>query len=117
MAKPNAYLLKLQAQKAFELKQHRLFTIQWCADAAILAAHEVFQRRGDKMVEFYNTFVKYTHEIAEMTMADAKDDKELAYTKGKLDRQLQYILGDAFRPWEERYAKPVLFSQQKEDKK
>ena len=104
MAKPNAFLLKLQAQKAAELHHQRQFTIQWCADAAILAAHEVFQRRGEKLVEFYNTFVALANEIAEMSIEDAKDDKTLGYTKGKLDRQLQAILGDDFIPWEERYA-------------
>ena len=113
MGSKNAYLLKLQAEKAMEMKRHRLFTIQWCADAAILAANEVFQRRGEKLVEFYNAFVRYAHEIAEMTMTDAKDDKEIAYTKGKLDKQLQELLGEDFIPWEERYSTPVLFSQNK----
>ena len=103
MPKPNAFLMKLQAQKAAELQHQRQFTIQWCADAAVLAAHEVFHRKGDILVEFYNTFVANAHEIAEMTLADAKDDKSLGYTKGKLDRQLEAILGDDFIPWEERY--------------
>ena len=103
MPKPNAFLLKLQAQKAAEMQHQRQFAIQWCADAAVLAAHEVFQRKGHKLVEFYNTFVAIAHEIAEMTMEDAKDDKTLGYTKGKLDRQLQAILGDDFIPYEERY--------------
>ena len=103
MAKPNAYLAKLQAQKAAEISRHRNFTIQFCADAAILAANEVFQRKGKKVVEFYEAFVKYSHEIASMTLSDAKDDKELAYTKGTLDTRLKEILGEDFQPWEERY--------------
>ena len=57
MAKPNAYLAKLKAQKAAEISHHRNFTIQFCADAAILAANEVFQRKGKKLVEFYEAFV------------------------------------------------------------
>lgn len=103
MPKPNAYLLKLQAQKAEEMHKQRLFTIRWCADAALLAANEVFQRKGDKLIEFNNAFVKYTHEIAEMTLADAKDDKTLEYTKAKLDARLKELLGENFIPWEERY--------------
>lgn len=102
MAK-NAYLTKLQAQKAAELKMHRKFTIQWCTDAAVLAANEVFNRRGEKLVEFMQAFVKYSHEIAEMTIADSKDDKSIEYTKGKVDGMLKELLGDAFVPWEERY--------------
>ena len=104
MAKKSGYLARQQAQRAHDLKWHRLFTIQWCADAAVLAAHDVFQRKGEKLVEFYNAFVKYAHEIADMTLADAKDDKSIEYTKGKVDRQLEELLGDNFRPWEERYS-------------
>lgn len=104
MAKNSNYLARLQAQKKAEIDYHRRFSIQWCADAAILAAHEVFQRRGDKIVEFYNAFVKYAHEIAEMTMQDAKDDKHIDYTKGTIDKRLLEILGEEhFQPWEERY--------------
>ena len=111
MPKPNAYLLQLQAQKAAELSLQRKFTTQWCADAAILAANEVFHRSGEKLVEFHNVFIRIAHEIAEMTLADAKDDKELAYTKEKIDRQLEKLLGDDFLPWEERYSRINLEQQ------
>ena len=102
MAK-NAYLARMQANKAAEISFHRKFTIQWCADAAILAANEVFQRKGEKLVEFHNAFVKYAHMIAKMTLDDAKDDKSIDYTKGTVDAKLQELLGDKFQPWEERY--------------
>ena len=104
MPKPNAYLLKLQAQKKAEMSIQRQFTIQWCADAAILAANEVFKRKGPALVEFYNVFVRWAHEIAEMAIADAKDDKTMDFTKGKLDALLEKLLGDDFIPYEERYA-------------
>ena len=57
MAKSSGYLARMQAQKQAELHYHRRFTMQWCADAALLAANEVFQRRGKKLVEFYNAFI------------------------------------------------------------
>ena len=107
MPKPNAYLLKLRAEKAAELSYQRTFTTQWCADAAILAANEVFHRSGEKLVEFYNVFIRTAHEIAEMTLIDAQDDKELAYTKEKLDRQLEKLLGENFVPWEVRYGQLI----------
>lgn len=99
----NAYLSRLQAQKAAELHFQRKFTTQWCADAAVLAANEVFGRRGEKLVEFHNAFVRISHEIAALTLDDAKDDRSLEYTKAKLDARLKELLGDAFIPWEERY--------------
>ena len=104
MANNNNYIARQQARKAADIKRHRLFTMQWCADAAILAAHEVFQRKGEKLVEFHNAFVRRASEIAEMTLTDAKDDKHIDFTKGKVDGQLLEVLGEEFfQPWEERY--------------
>lgn len=103
MGKQSGYVKRLQAKKAADITYHRTFTMQWCADAAILAANEVFQRKGKKIVEFHNAFVRYSHEIAEMTLEDAKADKSLEYTKYKLDERLKEILGEDFMPWEERY--------------
>ena len=103
MAKKSGYLERMQAKNAADISFHRKFTMQWCADAAILAANEVFQRRGKKLVEFFNAFVRYSHEIAEMTLDDAKGDKTLEYTKYKLDERLKELLGEDFQPWDERY--------------
>lgn len=103
MAKKNAYLAQIQAHVNEQMHFQRKFTTQWCADAAILAANEVFGRRGEKLVEFNNAFVRISHEIADMTLDDARDDRSLEYTKAKLDARLKELLGDAFIPWEERY--------------
>lgn len=97
------WLARQQALKNAEMERVRQFAFQWCADAAILAANEVFQRKGEKIVEFFNAFVRYSTEIAEMTMADAKYDKSIDYTKGKVDERLKDILGESFDPWEKRY--------------
>ena len=85
MAKQSGYLARMQAQKAAGISFQRQFTIAWCADAALLAANEVFHRRGEKLVEFNNVFVRWVHEIAEMTLDDAKADKKIEYTKAKVD--------------------------------
>ena len=103
MARQSGYIKRLQQKKAADITFHRTFTMQWCADAAILAANEVFQRRGKKLVEFHNAFIRWSHEIAEMTLADAKGDKTLEYTKVKLDETLKELLGEDFVPWDERY--------------
>ena len=103
MGNKNGYLARLQAQKAADLSFHRKFTTQWCADAAILAANEVFQRKGKKLVEFHNAFIRYAHEIAEMTLDDAKGDKSLEYTKYKIDERMKELLGEDFQSWDERY--------------
>lgn len=99
----NAYLARQKAQMDARIHYHRRFTMQWCADAAILAAHEVFQRKGEKLSEFGRAFFKWAQMIAELTINDAKDDRTIDYTKGKVDGMLKDLLGDDFIPWEERY--------------
>ena len=103
MAKKSGYLQRLQQKKAADITYHRTFTMQWCADAAILAANEVFQRKGKKLVEFHNVFIRYAHEIAHMTLDDARGDKSLEYTKYKIDERMKDLLGEDFVPWDERY--------------
>ena len=103
MAKQSGFLAKIKAQHENEKRIMRLFTMQWCADAALIAANEVFQRRGKKLVEFHKAFVKWAHAIAEMTLDDAEDDKTIEYTKAKVDARLQDLLGEDFQPWESRY--------------
>lgn len=106
MPKQSTYLRRLQLEKQLAIERDRLFTMQWCADAAILAANEVFKRKGDKLVEFALAMQRYSQEIAELTLEDAKDDKDIEYTKAKVDTALKAILPeDVFQPWDKRYKK------------
>lgn len=103
MAK-NEYLLKLQAKKEAEMRYQRMVAIQFCTDAAVITAHRIFNRRGEKLVEFATAFMEMVQEIANMTVEDAKADKDLEYTKAKVDAALEAALGkEHFAPWEERY--------------
>ena len=104
MPKQSAYLKRLQLNKALAIERDRLFTIQYCADAAILAAHEVFNRKGEKLSEFGDAMARYANEISRLTLDDAKDDKDIEYTKAKVDAALKDILPEErFQPWDERY--------------
>ena len=104
MAKPSAFAMKMQAKQAAEINYHRKFTTQWCEDAAILAANEVFQRRGDKLVEFRDAYRRWADDIASMTIDDAKGDKSLEYTKDRLDGRLRAVLPEKdFEDWGKRY--------------
>ena len=104
MPKPSAYMQKIQAAQAAEINYHRKFTTQWCEDAAVLAANEVFQRRGDKLVEFRDAYRRWADDIASMTIDDAKGDKSLEYTKDRLDGRLRAVLPEKdFEDWGKRY--------------
>lgn len=104
MPKPSAYRQKIQAAQAAEISYQRKFTIQWCEDAALLAANEVFRRRGEKLAEFRDAFRTIITEIANMTIDDARGDKSLEYTKDRLDGRLRSVLDEKdFEDWDMRY--------------
>ena len=104
MPKQSTYIRRLQIEKQAAIERDRLFTMQWCADAAALAANEVFHRKGDIIVDFILAMQKYSQEIANLTLDDAKADRNIEYTKAKVDEALKAILPeDIFQPWDERY--------------
>jgi hypothetical protein len=59
---------------------------------------------GEKRLrEFDAKLTEVSQEFAELILDDVKDDKEIAYTKAVLDRELQRYTGTMFVPYDERY--------------
>ena len=81
----------------------RRFTIQQCADMMLIAAHEAFGFGPERLRRLMETYQTVFDEYADMALEDGQTDKDIEYTKGKLDRALKSICGDWFVPWEERY--------------
>lgn len=104
MAKPNnAYLAKRQAMMDHNMGLQRLFTTQQMEDFAIIALGRAFHFGPKRAQEFRELLRQVNREFCEICLDDAKGDKHLVYTKDRVDRELQAILGDGFVPWEERY--------------
>ncbi len=104
MAKPSGMMIKMRAAMEAEISYNRKFTVQWCEDAALIAANEVFKRRGEKLAEFRDAFREIVMEIAHTTIDDARGDKSLEYTKDRLDGRLKGILDEKdFEDWSMRY--------------
>lgn len=58
------------------------------------------EERLKKLSDCYDqTFMTY----AEMCLADAKTDKQIWFTQGKVDERLKKARGKYFVPWDERY--------------
>lgn len=58
------------------------------------------EERLKKLSDCYDqTFMTY----AEMCLADAKTDKQIWFTQGKVDERLKKACGKYFVPWDERY--------------
>lgn len=103
MPKPNAFLAKMEARYRRDMADQFVFALQMGMDAAALAANEVFGAGPKRCVAFCEAYNRIVNEIAAMTNEDADRDREIEYTKARIDRALQRILGDAFHPWDERY--------------
>lgn len=101
-------LLRRVEAKA-ELKYAALYqakmrmTLQLAQDAAMIAANEVLQMGPGRAPDFANKMREVVNEIADVMLADQKDDEKFAYTRGVVDRRLKKICGEHFVPWEERY--------------
>lgn len=103
MAKKNAFLTKMEEKKEQELSFMRRFTLQQCKDMMLIAANEAFGFGPDRAKVLGDMFDKVFLEYAGMAITDSKDDKELWYTKEKVDVKLKEVCGEHFCPWEERY--------------
>ena len=66
MPKQNAFLAKMQAKHRIEMQQDRLFTIQYCKDAAMIAAAEIFGMGEKRAAEFSEKYDYFLNEISKM---------------------------------------------------
>lgn len=101
--KPNPMLAKIQARHEAEKRSLRLFTLQWACDMMCIAANEAMGLGADRLAKLEEAYWEASRHYAEKTLEDAAWDKTIDYTKGDLDRKMEAIMGDHFRPWEERY--------------
>ena len=101
--KRSGYLKRVQNDVNRQLAESRSVHTQMCLDAAMIAANEVFNMGPTRAKTFADAFSSALKEIATMTVQDGKSDKQLWFTKAKLDERLKQICGEHFQPWEERY--------------
>lgn len=105
--KKSGYLKKIEQKNelkyAVQFDKKMDILQQICIDAAFMSAADVFQMGPKRCEKFGQTMVDYIREIAKFMNEDGKGDKELTYTKVKIDERLKKICGDKFDCWEVRY--------------
>lgn len=119
MSKPNAMLAKIEAKYRAEyevklaiaeadFRRMLSMALQTSADAALMAADDVFDVNAYSAEKFHLAHIDYVNEIAKLTIEDSKSDPNIDYTKTDIDRRLLQIVGkDNFAPWDERYIPSV----------
>ena len=120
MAKPSTQVLLMNAEakiqrlmEAIELLRDevanaRLVSTLFCADAAVIAAHEVFRRKGEIIAEFQEAYQTWCQRIAKLVVEDSettvRDGSYLEYSKTTIDEAVRDALADKyFLPWDTRH--------------
>ena len=116
MAKVNMFVLLQNAKEEikrlqYEVANARLVSTLFCADAAVIAAHEVFQRKGEIIAEFQESYQEWCQRIAKLvvedSMTETKDGSYLEYSKTAIDEAVRDALTDKYvLPWDERHKLP-----------
>lgn len=106
MRKQNPMLAKIEARHQAEMTYARIFAVQQSKDIMLIAANRAFNFGPERAKLLADTFDEVFTEYATMTVEDSRDDKDIWYTKAKIDQALQEICGESFVPWEERYTAP-----------
>lgn len=76
---------------------------QMTLDAVSIALNAEFGFGASRQKQFRDAFIEVYSQIIDTVNADAKSDKDIEYSKAKIDEALEKICGDAFVPWDERY--------------
>ena len=113
MPKVNTFVLLQNVKEEikrlqYEVANARLVSTLFCADAAVIAAHEVFQRCGDIIAEFQESYQTWCQRIAKLVVEDSetqvKDGSYLEYSKTTIDEAVRDALTDKyFLPWDTRH--------------
>ena len=92
--KQSGYLQRRAEEKA----AYNAVLSQMHLEVAIIAANKVLNLGPTRVLAFEKAFRETLQDVL-----DGKTDKQLWYTKAKLDERLKQIYGEHFQPWEVRY--------------
>lgn len=102
--KKNPLLAKYEAIFEERYQKMILVAMQMGLDAGMIAANEVFEMGAGRADRFRTAYIETVNAIANMTVNDSKDDKDITWTKAKVDERIKKIVGaENFKPWDERY--------------
>ena len=85
MAKPSAFLQRLEAQRRHDMELQRLFTIQQCEDMMLITLGQDFGFGPKRAMEALEAFRETFRAFAQLCVEDAGGDQEIAYTKESIE--------------------------------
>lgn len=103
--KPNPLLAAYEAKLERVYRRKLEIANQMGLDAAMIAANEVLGMGAGRAEKFRSVYIRTLNEMAKLLAEDSMDDPELDWSTATIDRRLQPIMGDKFKPWDERYGR------------
>lgn len=102
MARRNALMARMEEQALQYARAARLLEIGFCTDIATIALGRLGW--GEKrLTEFEAAFSAAYNEYDALREEDGTDDREQAYYKACLDREIKQYVGSKFVPFDERH--------------
>ena len=101
----NAYLAQLEQRMQDRARVSQYVNERQSLDALIVAINEEFGFGAERINRLISRYIEKRKEIADMFLDDRhkNNDKELTYSKGKLDKRLQSIMGADYPEHDVRY--------------
>ena len=101
----NAYLARLEQEKQDRARIAQYVNERQSLDALIVAINEEFGFGAERITRLVSRYIETRKEIADMFLDDRRknNDKELTYSKGKLDKRLHSIMGSDYPEHDTRY--------------
>ena len=111
MAKQSSMLKLAQAIARETIANQTRARLSIAFDAALIAAHEVFQLGPGRAAAFAEAYGKAMDDLATLfiTDCDENNDKQLVYAKAKRDELIRSIVGEKnFQPFDRCYGNAVM---------
>lgn len=104
--KPNPMLAAFEAKLEARYMRKLRIANQMGLDAALIAANEVLGLGAGRAEKFMTAYIDAMNKMANMMVEDGETDPDLDWSTATIDKRLRAIVGDSFRPWDERYGRP-----------
>lgn len=102
MTKRNALMARMEEQSLRYARAARMLEVGFCTDIAVIALGRLGW--GEKrLTEFEAAFSAAYEEYDDLREEDGSADREQAYYKACLDREIRRYVGTKFVPFDERH--------------
>lgn len=102
MAKRNSFIDRLARERNADIELNRRLARTYMMDMVTIALGRMGFRES-RFRKFDAALSAACEDYGKLILDDVKDDKDLWYSKSKLDEELKSYVGGMFVPYDERY--------------